>query len=160
MKRILEVLESVADTVIFVIYDNTSASDLTKEERIALMDEYRLKEENARAQKEAKDKALRAAGEAYMETEEYIYAGEAEKIWIIVKYGIILDNRGELRFDEIKNQWIYSDGKSKTKLIIVDHFDENGKPFSELLLSALVYEADQMEKSANADEKNNGKENE
>ena len=160
MERFLEVLGSIRDTAIFVIYDNTSASDLTKEERIAIMEENRSKEENARAQKEAKEKALRAAGEAYMETEEYIYAGEAEKIWIIVKYGIILDNRGELRFDEVKKQWIYSDGKSKTKLIIVDHFDENGKTFSELLLSALVYEADQMEKSAKADEKNNGKENE
>ena len=160
MERILEVLGSIADTVIFVIYDNTSASDLTKEERFVITEENRIKEENARAQKEAKDKALRAAGDAYMETEEYISAGEAEKIWIIVKYGIILDNRGELRFDEIKNQWIYTDGKSKTKLIIVDHFDENGKTFSELLLSALVYEADRMEKSAKADGKNNGKENE
>lgn len=160
MERILEVLGSIAYTVIFVICDNTSASNLTKEERFVITEENRIKEGTARAQKEAKDKALRAAGEAYMETEEYIYAGEAEKIWIVVKYGIILDNRGELRFDEIKNQWIYTDGKSKTKLIIVDHFDENGKTFSELLLSALVYEANQMEKSAKADEKNDVEENE
>ena len=73
---------------------------------------------------------------------------------------IICDNRGELRFDELKNQWIYTDGKSKTKLIIVDHFDENGKTFSELLLSALVYEANQMDKSAKTDEKNDDEENE
>ena len=154
MERISEILYNFTDTVIFLICDNTSASDLTKEERIALMEENRLKEENARAQKEAKDKALRAAGDAYMETEEYIYAGEAEKIWIVVKYGIILDNRGELRFDEIKNQWIYTGGKSKVKIIITEHFAENGKTFSELLMSAFLFEAKHLKDKEEAETEN------
>ena len=154
MEIISEILYDFADAVIFVICDNTSVSNLTKEERFVIMEENRIKEENARTQKEAKDKALKAAGEAYMETEEYIYAGEAEKIWIIVKYGIILDNRGELRYDELKNQWIYTGGKSKVKIIITEHFAENGKTFSELLMSAFLFEAKHLKDKEEAETEN------
>ena len=143
MKRILEVLGSIRDTAIFVIYDNTSASDLTKEERIALMDEYRQKEETARAQKGEKDRALRAAGEAYMETEEYIYAGAIEKVWIVVKYGLIYNNYGEMVFDELRKMWYYTDGKAK--VYIKETYIENGPTFTECLLKAFLYEVDHLD---------------
>lgn len=102
--KIIKSIKLFIAEVDFMLHDNTTEYGLTKEERIAVMNENR-------AYNEAKDKALRAAGDSYMEAEEYMSAGICEKIRIICWYGIILNNSGEVMLKPKSGTWSYVDAR-------------------------------------------------
>lgn len=141
MKKIIEKIRKIAEEIKFILSDNTTSYGLTKEERIKIMEEYR-------ALRDLRDKEIKELVDKYKTTEEYISAGFFKKLWLDMKYGIFYDHRGELRFDAEKKLWYYINGK--TKIVLHEHFAENGKTFKELWLHAFLYEAEQIEKNERA----------
>ena len=141
MKKIIEKIRKIAEEIKFILSDNTTSYGLTKEERIKIMEEYR-------ALRDLRDKEIKELVDKYKTTEEYISAGFFKKLWLDMKYGIFYDHRGELRFDAEKKLWYYINGK--TKIVLHEHFAENGKTFKELWLNAFLYEAEQIEKNERA----------
>ena len=138
MKKIIEKIRKIAEEIKFILSDNTTSYGLTKEERIKIMEEYR-------ALRDLRDKEIKELVDKYKTTEEYISAGFFKKLWLDMKYGIFYDHRGELRFDPENKLWYYINGK--TKIVLHEHFAENGKTFKELWLHAFLYEAEQIEKN-------------
>ncbi len=138
MKKIIEKIRKIAEEIKFILSDNTTAYGLTKEERIKIMEEYRVL-------RDLRDKEIKELVDKYKTTEEYISDGFFKKLWLDMKYGIFYDHRGELRFDAENKLWYYINGK--TKIVLHEHFAENGKTFKELWLNAFLYEAEQIEKN-------------
>ena len=138
MKSTIEKIRKIAEEIKFILSDNTTAYGLTKEERIKIMEEYRVL-------RDLRDKEIKELVDKYKTTEEYISAGFFKKLWLDMKYGIFYDHRGELRFDTENKLWYYINGK--TKIVLHEHFAENGKTFKELWLNAFLYEAEQIEKN-------------
>ena len=138
MKKIIEKIRKIAEEIKFILSDNTTSYGLTKEERIKIMEEYRVL-------RDLRDKEIKELVGKYKTTEEYISAGFFKKLWLDMKYGIFYDHRGELRFDAENKLWYYINGK--TKIVLHEHFAENGKTFKELWLHAFLYEAEQIEKN-------------
>ena len=141
MKKIIEKIRKIAEEIKFILSDNTTSYGLTKEERIKIMEEYH-------ALRDLRDKEIKELVDKYKTTEEYISAGFFKKLWLDMKYGIFYDHRGELRFDAENKLWYYINGK--TKIVLYEHFAENGKTFKELWLHAFLYEAEQIEKNERA----------
>jgi len=54
------------------------------------------------------------------------------------------------KYDAENKVWYYVN--EKTKIVLHEHFAENGKTFKELWLHAFLYEADQIEKRIKAEE--------
>ena len=138
MKKIIEKIRKIAEEIKFILSDNTTSYGLTKEERIKIMEEYRVL-------RDLRDREIKELVDKYKTTEEYISAGFFKKLWLDMKYGIFYDHRGELRFDAENKLWYYINGK--TKIVLHEHFAENGKTFKELWLNAFLYEAEQIEKN-------------
>ena len=136
MERILEVLGRIADTVIFLICDNTSAVGLTKEERGEITEEHRQSYETIPINY---NKPIKL----YRYSPEYLYAGIFKKFWYDMLYSGIFDHRGEMRFDELRKMWYYTDGK--VKVYIKETYKETGPTFTECLLKAFLYEVDHLD---------------
>ena len=79
----------------------------------------------------------------YRYSPEYLSAGFIKKLWFDMLFSVIFDHRGEMRFDELRNMWYYTDGK--TKVYMKETYKENGPTFTECLLKAFLYEADHAE---------------
>ena len=141
MAEIITKIKDFFEEIKFLLHDNTTRYGLTKEERIKIMEEHK-------ALQELRNKEIKDLVSKYKTTEEYISAGFFKKLWLDMKYGIFYDHRGELRFDAEKKLWYYINGK--TKIVLHEHFAENGKTFKELWLNAFLYEAEQIEKNERA----------
>ena len=100
MKKIIEKIRKIAEEIKFILSDNTTAYGLTKEERIKIMEEYRVL-------RDLRDKEIKELVDKYKTTEEYISAGFFKKLWLDMKYGIFYDHRGEFRFDPERKKWCY-----------------------------------------------------
>lgn len=56
---------------------------------------------------------------------------------------LICDNIGEMRFDELRKMWYYTDGK--VKVYIKETYKETGPTFTGCLLKAFLYEVDHLD---------------
>ena len=130
MKRIIETIIQIAKTALFLLFDNRTGYRITKEERTAGNADFR-------------PLYTPLPIKLYQYSPEYLAAGFLRKLWFDMLFSGVFDHHGEMRFDELRKMWYYTDGK--VKVYIKETYKETGPTFTECLLKAFLYEIDHLD---------------